>query len=549
MLRAVEHGLQARADGADRDARRAALRDAPGAAARRGGAGRAADRLDARRRAARDVLGKLASGELSLVVGTHALIEDDVVFDRLAVAVVDEQHRFGVRQRARARRARRRAGLAPHVLHMTATPIPRTLRARSATATSTSPTLRELPRGPPADRDARRARPSASATRAYERIREELRAGRQAFVVCPLVEESEALQARAATRRVRAPARRRARGLPRRRCCTARCARARSRQAMARVRRRRRRRARRDDRDRGRHRRAQRDRDARRGRRALRHLASCTSCAGAIGRGEHASLCLLFGPTRVARGCRRSPQHRDGFRAGRDRPRAARRGRADRHAPVRPGAASASRGCPRTPTLLERARAARASAARADPELGEPEHALLARRAARRATARPSARADPGVTADAGRRRALRRPAPAGAAGRRHAPDVRPRARGAVRDARRRSTARACSTCSPAPARSASRRSRAARRSADVRRARRPRGGGRPAPTSRRSGSAPSRSRCAGRGAPCAPRTHARRGDDIRSGLPRPPVPRRAGGWDGSSPAAAPPCSRRRRAS
>ena len=51
-----------------------------------------------------DILGKLASGELPLVVGTHALIEDAVVFDRLAVAVVDEQHRFGVRQRARARR-------------------------------------------------------------------------------------------------------------------------------------------------------------------------------------------------------------------------------------------------------------------------------------------------------------------------------------------------------------------------------------------------------------------------------------------------------------
>ena len=71
---------------------------------RRGGAGRAADRLDARRARRADILGKLATGELSLVVGTHALIEDDVAFDRLAVAVVDEQHRFGVRQRARARR-------------------------------------------------------------------------------------------------------------------------------------------------------------------------------------------------------------------------------------------------------------------------------------------------------------------------------------------------------------------------------------------------------------------------------------------------------------
>jgi ATP-dependent DNA helicase RecG len=143
-----------------------------------------------------DLLGKLASGELKLLVGTHALIEEAVEFDRLAVVVVDEQHRFGVNQR-RALDRKAPDNLAPHVLHMTATPIPRTL-ALTAYGDLDVTVLRELPAG---------RRPihthvcatEAERSRAYERIREELRAGRQAFVVCPLVEESEALQARAAT--------------------------------------------------------------------------------------------------------------------------------------------------------------------------------------------------------------------------------------------------------------------------------------------------------------------------------------------------------------
>ncbi len=141
-------------------------------------------------------LAKLASGELSLVIGTHALIEEDVAFDRLAVAVVDEQHRFGVRQRAALDR-KAPEGLKPHVLHLTATPIPRTL-ALTVYADLDTTTLRELPSGrkPVQTHVAGSERERA---RAYERIREELRAGRQAFVVCPLVEESEALAARAAT--------------------------------------------------------------------------------------------------------------------------------------------------------------------------------------------------------------------------------------------------------------------------------------------------------------------------------------------------------------
>ena len=143
-----------------------------------------------------DLLGKLASGELKLLVGTHALIEQAVVFDELGVVVVDEQHRFGVNQR-RALDAKARPGVTAHVLHMTATPIPRTM-ALTAYGDLDVTVLRELPAGRrPIETHV--ASTEAERRRAYERMREELRAGRQAFVVCPLVEESEALQARAAT--------------------------------------------------------------------------------------------------------------------------------------------------------------------------------------------------------------------------------------------------------------------------------------------------------------------------------------------------------------
>jgi ATP-dependent DNA helicase RecG len=148
----------------------------------------------ARRRA--DLLSKLYTGELPLLVGTHALIEEPVSFARLAVAVVDEQHRFGVRQRS-ALDAKSAPGERPHVLHMTATPIPRTL-ALAGYGDLDFTALRELPGGRQPIQtficSSERER-----ARAYDRIREELRAGRQAFVVCPLVSESELLQARAAT--------------------------------------------------------------------------------------------------------------------------------------------------------------------------------------------------------------------------------------------------------------------------------------------------------------------------------------------------------------
>ena len=143
----------------------------------------------------REILARLGSGELNLIVGTHALIEPAVEFRDLALYVIDEQHRFGVRQRAELDR-KAPEGLAPHALHMTATPIPRTL-ALTAYGDLDATTLRELPagRGPVETHvvDGDRAR-----ARAYERIREEIAQGRQCFVVCPLVTESEALQAKAA---------------------------------------------------------------------------------------------------------------------------------------------------------------------------------------------------------------------------------------------------------------------------------------------------------------------------------------------------------------
>ncbi|HYM46160.1 MAG TPA: ATP-dependent DNA helicase RecG [Solirubrobacteraceae bacterium] len=144
----------------------------------------------ARKRA--DMLGKLDSGELSLIVGTHALIEPDVRFRALAVAVVDEQHRFGVRQRA-ALDGRAMMGNptrpAPHVLHMTATPIPRTLALANYGDLDTT-MLRELPQGRQPI-DTRIVSGESERARAYDELRVQLRAGRQAYVVCPLIEQAE----------------------------------------------------------------------------------------------------------------------------------------------------------------------------------------------------------------------------------------------------------------------------------------------------------------------------------------------------------------------
>jgi ATP-dependent DNA helicase RecG len=141
-----------------------------------------------------EYLDRLATGELGLVVGTHALIEPTVRFARLGLCVVDEQHRFGVEQR-KALDSKGVEGMAPHVLHMTATPIPRTLSLTAYGDLDTT-ALHELPSGrkPVATRIVEEDERGA----AYEFIRGQLREGRQAYVVCPLVEESEKLQGRAA---------------------------------------------------------------------------------------------------------------------------------------------------------------------------------------------------------------------------------------------------------------------------------------------------------------------------------------------------------------
>jgi ATP-dependent DNA helicase RecG len=140
----------------------------------------------ARRRG--DILAKLQSGELSMIVGTHALIEQDVHFAALALAVVDEQHRFGVRQRAALD-----AKGTPHMLHMTATPIPRTL-ALAGYGDLDMSILRELPSGR-RPIETRVVASEAGRREAYELLRAELRAGRQAYVVCPLIEQEQAADA------------------------------------------------------------------------------------------------------------------------------------------------------------------------------------------------------------------------------------------------------------------------------------------------------------------------------------------------------------------
>ncbi len=143
----------------------------------------------------RAALGVIESGEPQIVVGTHALIQDAVVFGRLEVAVVDEQHRFGVEQRRALEEKARAAGAAPHVLHMTATPIPRTL-ALTVYGDLDVSVLDELPPGrrPVVTRLVPRARRDE----VFARMRRLLDEGRQAYVVCPLVTESDLAQATAA---------------------------------------------------------------------------------------------------------------------------------------------------------------------------------------------------------------------------------------------------------------------------------------------------------------------------------------------------------------
>jgi ATP-dependent DNA helicase RecG len=145
-----------------------------------------------RSKARERLLAATADGTVGCVVGTHALVQEGVRFKRLGLCVVDEQHRFGVAQRATLRDK----GERPDVLVMTATPIPRTL-ALTLYGDLDLSVLDELPPGRKPVVTV--ARPEAKRRRIYEFLRGEIAAGRQVYVVCPLVDESEASDLRAAT--------------------------------------------------------------------------------------------------------------------------------------------------------------------------------------------------------------------------------------------------------------------------------------------------------------------------------------------------------------
>ena len=161
-------GQAGRLDGADQATRVALLTGSQGAAARR------------------EALLDAASGAAGIVVGTHALLTEHVQFADLGMVVIDEQHRFGVEQRDALREKAR--GTRPHVLVMTATPIPRTVAMTVYGDLDTS-TLTELPAGrsPIATHVVPAAERPRFLERAWERIREEVAAGRQAYVVCPRI--------------------------------------------------------------------------------------------------------------------------------------------------------------------------------------------------------------------------------------------------------------------------------------------------------------------------------------------------------------------------
>ncbi|BBY90926.1 ATP-dependent DNA helicase RecG [Mycobacterium gallinarum] len=144
----------------------------------------------------KQVRDEVASGEAGIVIGTHALLQDTVEFRRLGMVVVDEQHRFGVEQRDRLR-AKAPQGVTPHLLVMTATPIPRTVALTHYGDLETS-TLRELPRGrqPITTNTIFLKEHPAWLNRAWQRIIEEVGAGRQAYVVASRIDEDDKTQAK-----------------------------------------------------------------------------------------------------------------------------------------------------------------------------------------------------------------------------------------------------------------------------------------------------------------------------------------------------------------
>lgn len=149
-----------------------------------------------KKKARAEMLEAIASGEAALVVGTHAVIQEQVRFHKLALGLIDEQHRFGVAQRLALREKMQDAGLEPHLLMMSATPIPRTL-AMSYYADLDVSTIDELPPG----RTPIVTKLLAESRRdeLIQRLRRQVAEGRQVYWVCPLIEESEALDLSNAT--------------------------------------------------------------------------------------------------------------------------------------------------------------------------------------------------------------------------------------------------------------------------------------------------------------------------------------------------------------
>lgn len=135
---------------------------------------------------------RILDGDIDITIGTHALIQKEVEFNKLGLVVVDEQHRFGVTQRS----ALRQKGFSPHMLVMTATPIPRTL-ALTLYGDLDLSVIDQLPPGRQAIKT-KWLKP-VQRNKAYNFLRRHVAEGRQAFIICPLIEESEAVQAKAAT--------------------------------------------------------------------------------------------------------------------------------------------------------------------------------------------------------------------------------------------------------------------------------------------------------------------------------------------------------------
>jgi ATP-dependent DNA helicase RecG len=147
-------------------------------------------------KARQQLLQQVADGEVAMLVGTHALFQDDVHYQRLALVIIDEQHRFGVHQRLQLRQKGVKAGFQPHQLIMTATPIPRTL-AMTAYADLATSVIDELPPGRTPVTTV--AIPDTRRDQVIARVREVcITEQRQAYWVCTLIEDSEVLECQAA---------------------------------------------------------------------------------------------------------------------------------------------------------------------------------------------------------------------------------------------------------------------------------------------------------------------------------------------------------------